>query len=702
MSTNKKAKDYLNDKLNPYFKTHINPNWKALIEAIGESDQDVADLVEEVRKQFFINTSNRPYIDKLASNLKINRPKVVGMDDETMRRYIPILAYKPKQVKIVLDQLLDIFFFKESTTAFIQSTTADYFNLKDGWELTYLIDNNNIEEIFFKSEDFTDISNAGVDEIVAIINRQAKYSFAVAFDNRIEKKKFIRIFTKTIGSKGSVEIVGGRANISINFPGFIEAAGSGSNTRWSFSKIGESVTLSYIDGYSPNLYLVNAGDVVVLDMPENTKNSGSFVISDVDLSNNSIRFTNLLSQDGIFDHSLNNDYFVRFFTPKKSVIYTKDNRSVVWETSPGEIVIEMPSTPPVVRRVLKGSAHVNGNVATMTNRISQTSIEIDDASDWPSSGKFVIEPIEEIKSHIKTSTEDFISLKTIDGRFDSYSTFFKYTGKNQNTLTGIEPNIPELSGVFEFNISSIIRNSSDIVTVTTTNSHNFIENQSICIYDVQSGSGFNGTWNIYDVTANSFKYKSFGSVESSNGGTARGEAIKLSNSGSRIYLTSAVINTGIIGPVVWDTGSSFVLSAYTGKTAMNIKAGSVVLNLSIDSSNSIPNEQGYLIFDYGLETQEGPVRYLYKYSDSTIALDPAYVFQYDHDQNSGIVAIRRKGAQILGGLGREYAFYASDPGAALDVLKDLISKVKSVGVYLRYIIRYPNVAYSEYDIYNES
>ena len=154
--------------------------------------------------------------------------------------------------------------------------------------------------------------------------------------------------------------------------------------------------------------------------------------------------------------------------------------------------------------------------------------------------------------------------------------------------------------------------------------------------------------------------------------------------------------------MLWDTNASFVLSSYVGKTVTDIKSGNIILNLSIEASNNIPEEQGFLIFDYGLETQEGPVRYLYKASDSTIVMDPAYIFQYNHAPGSNIVAIRRKGAQVLSGLGKEYAFYVSDPSVAREVLKDLITSVKSVGVYLRYIIRYPNVIYSEYDLYGET
>ena len=134
MAQNRSKKDNLHGLLPKHLNTRGNTNWRGLVEAVGQSDQFTADLVEEVRKQFFIKTASRPYIDRLASNSRISRPRLVGMDDTSFREYIPVLSYKPKQVKLIIDQLLDIFFFKESTTAFITTQSFAPFSMRDGWE----------------------------------------------------------------------------------------------------------------------------------------------------------------------------------------------------------------------------------------------------------------------------------------------------------------------------------------------------------------------------------------------------------------------------------------------------------------------------------------------------------------------------------------------------------------------------------------
>jgi hypothetical protein len=272
-------------------------------------------------------------------------------------------------------------------------------------------------------------------------------------------------------------------------------------------------------------------------------------------------------------------------------------------------------------------------------------------------------------------------------------------------LSGITPNLPVAAGVQELLISSAQSDAKGVLTITTTTPHLIEAAGSVKVYDVPApGLSLNGVFELIEVvSANVFKCQSSsGATPLVNSGKVRIERVGLADAGSPIYLTSAIVNTGILGPYMYDTNAPFVVSAYVSSTTEEINAGNIVLNLGINTPNNIPNEQGYLIFDYGLNTQEGPVRYLYKASEGTLALDPAYVFKYNHDVGSTITAIRRKGAYVMGGLGKEYAFYISDPAKAREILQDLINQVKSVGLFLEYIIRYPTLYYSEFDVYSET
>ena len=689
------------------YNTRVNPNWKAIIEGIGEGDEELVQLLQEVRKQFFVKSASRPYIDRLGANFNVSRPRFVGMDDNAFRQYVPVLAYQPKQVKLVLDLLMDIFFFKDATTAFIQSTISQPFDLKDGWLMGYTVDGIYEELITFNAADFVDIENATIDEVISAINRTATNSFAIQYDDRINQAQFIRIFTNTIGSKGSIEVAGGRANIGLQFQGYNKEAGSGPTTIWTITKIGDTVTFAHTGGDSPNLNLVAEGDVAIIDIPGN---EGSFEITNVDVGAGTFQFVNLFATPGIHDHGLFPETAVAFNTPEKIVVFKKDTRAVVWEVTPGEIIVEMPASPPVVKRNLFGSAHINGIVSPIIDRVSDTSAELLEADDWPlAGGQFVLQSVNEIQTHYVTITEDTTLTKTHRDRFDRANKF-TYTSRVGNVISGITPNLPIGAGLFEPVIVSANRDTADTVTVTTATVHEFAVGEGIAITGtvptVDADPAINldipvdGNFIITSVpTTTTFTYISAGDEGESTGGTARLEKIGMTNNGSLAYLTSSQLGTGIIGPYIWDQTAAFVLSSLTSTINQELKAGNTVKTLPIATPNNIPDEEGFVIFDFGTERQEGPVRYFYKPTDGTMQMDPSYVFRNNHDVGSAITAIRRRGAHIMSGLGTEYAPYLTDPSVAREILQELMLQVKSVGIFINFLVRYPEQIYAHSDIY---
>lgn len=830
MADNKDKIDRLHDLIPEHFNSRNNENWKAMVEAIGAVDQQTADLVAEVRKQFFVKTASRPYLDRLAANNKIARPRLVGMDDPSFREYIPVLSYKPKQVKIIIDQLLDIFFFKESTTAFISSQNFAPFALEDGWELEYAVDEVYAERIKFSTSDFTNITAATADEVVAAINRQTKYSYATSYYDSITKNFYIKLFTKTIGSKGSIRLTGGRANIALRFNGFIDAAGNGINTQWTVTKIGDLTTFQHTGGTAPGIDKLQAGDIVIINL---VGNQGSFPIKEVDVANNKITFINLFATTGIFTQSSATD--TKFIRPEKYVAFTSNRRAMTWETSSGEIVVEMPTSPPVVKRSLKGSWHLNGEFSNMASRDSDSSMTLTDGTGFPDSGSFLLEEIEEIKVRWLTPTENTVTSYKTNSRLQYETKKYSYTsrtalattgdtvaGSNQitnlasvsglavgqdvvmdgvvgyakvesilgftatisvpatitasgqpvkflgNQLTGITPNLPALASLNEFSNSSLSR-SSNIVTVVTSSPHGYIvgdiaivsgaggipiatttgditsgsnlitnlastsglaSGQLISMVGVPTGtkivdvSGFtvtmsdnatatstgtsvtfsedvNGPSKILTASGSTYTFSLLGSNgTSSTPGDSRVERRGMAASGSKVIVDKAVRNTTtrITGSYIWDLAAPFVLSSNKAEIVDPIKAGTIVRLLNV-GTNTIPTSGGFLIFDYGLNTQEGPVRYLYKPTDTTIAIDPSYVFQKQHSANSSIVALNNKGPHVMSTRASEYPSYITNPSEARFILEDLIRSVKSAGIFVNFLVRYPEQLYATLDVY---
>ena len=180
------------------------------------------------------------------------------------------------------------------------------------------------------------------------------------------------------------------------------------------------------------------------------------------------------------------------------------------------------------------------------------------------------------------------------------------------------------------------------------------------------------------------------------------DTIGLATSGSLIVSTYSVPASvsGITGPYVWSKTAPFVLSENTAQTTQSIQAGQIIKLLNI-SANTIPAGGGYVVFDYGLNNQEGPVKYLYAPNDTTLALDSSYTFQYEHSIGANVVSIDNMGPHVMSGLGTEYPPYITDPTQARLILENLILSVKSAGIFIDFLIRYPEQFYGLYDVYDQ-
>lgn len=760
---NKTKVDRIFDLLPKYFNARADENWSGLVSAIGAEDERLAQLAEEVRKQFFVKTSSRPYIDRLAANNNLQRPRFVGMSDGDFRRFIPIVSYQPKQVKRIIDEMLDLFFLKEATTAFLSTGLYEPFALSDTWDLNITVDAVNQERIVFSTSDFTNIAAATANEVAAAYNRQAKYSYAITYYDSNTKQTYIRIFTNTIGAQGSMSISGGLANIGFELNGFLNALGTGSNTQWIITKVGNTVTFTYNAGTVPGVESLLPGDIFLCDL---AGNKGSFTLTSVDIRLKSFQFENLLATPGTISQTTSKQ--AKWMRPVKVTSFAQRRRALVWETIPGKVSIEMPATPSIVNRDAKGGMHINGEIGLVTAIVSPTSLTLQEATGLPTEGYFLIEPVTAITARLRGNTSETVTTVTSNGRVISDFIRYHYTGISGNSLTGITPNLPSVTALNEVTITTLSR-TSNILTATVAN--DFAAGDAIFIKDstgipvltttgdtttnsttlnnvgsiigvspgqkiigtgipadtvvssiagpttiimskastatwtglaVDFNENTNGPFAVASATATQFTVNQIGSNGTAvTGGIASKEAPMLAPSNFKIIITTSVSSdiTEIKGPYIWQLDAPFTLSADTSTTVSNIVAGKTYKLLSLNT-NDIPDGPGYIVIDYGKNNQEGPVQYLYKAAEDILAIDPSYTFQQFHDANASVVAVSKLGPHIPTGLGNEYPPYLTNPPDARKLLQELITSVASAGIFIDFIIRYPVQLYGTINVYD--
>lgn len=95
------------------FRPDSNINIKALLEAIGGSDDDVVTQIANAKEQIFVISAVSSFLDTLGSNVGVERtsdPTEFYFTDNLFRQLIPLLSYHPKQIKETMQGILDAFF----------------------------------------------------------------------------------------------------------------------------------------------------------------------------------------------------------------------------------------------------------------------------------------------------------------------------------------------------------------------------------------------------------------------------------------------------------------------------------------------------------------------------------------------------------------------------------------------------------------
>lgn len=208
-------------------RKHLNPalagdNWTALIAALSVGDEHNFNNTKLAFDQLYKTSASGRYLDRLAANDGIARPANVGLTDEIFRQYAIKLSNKKVVNQSVLE-MLEVFYGTESTRAHVTTDLYEPFALADGDDLNITIDGFLKYKVIFKSSDFLNIAQARAVEVASSITRtfllNGSKAFAVPFTDYQGLTK-VRIYSPSLGLKGSVQIRGSGGGKAQNALGF--------------------------------------------------------------------------------------------------------------------------------------------------------------------------------------------------------------------------------------------------------------------------------------------------------------------------------------------------------------------------------------------------------------------------------------------------------------------------------------------------
>jgi hypothetical protein len=599
-------------------RSFLNPsirgkNVDSVLSALATGTGYLVQSVEQVNAQLFITTASAQYLDLLLAQYNILRPPSVGISDEIFRE-IGLQVKNRKQVRDLIENLLNAIFGDQFTKAYDSSTMVEPYDLSNGDTLIIQFDGGSPITIPFQTGNFVDIHNATAievaDAIVSYLTSQNLTGSATIANNGLGN--YVQIFSSTLGPRSSVSVLGGSAQNVLVFPSTVPAGGNAS-TQWTLSTQSDGkIRFTWSGGANPNLGKLAPGNYVNVYGGgfASSSNIGTYTILDnagglVDEAYFDIY--NPIGTTGIITQGT--DSAVLFFNPVKSTVQSNEYYAALYQTETNVVQIFLPATTRVVRRGRIGSAHLHD----------------------PPRGTFTL-----------------LAQPNPGDVFYLTSSVFVTTGVNfvvGGTLLETVQNI----------VAAINNLNAGIVGIV-----NVIDGQNI-VY-VQNDSLANVLTITYSGSAN------------------------IIASGPQGFNISLDPNQP--GPYVYDTSQPFTVAAINTVLTddVNSSTGRVMI---VENSSQFPNSTGYVVFDYGGETQE-LAQYTAIPSNDTILLSPINNLQFDHPAGQNVTLIESKSPVNLPASGLGFEFFLTDVVGGRIYCEDLIQQVIAAGITLNFVILYPD------------
>lgn len=144
------------------------------------------------------------------------------------------------------------------------------------------------------------------------------------------------------------------------------------------------------------------------------------------------------------------------------------------------------------------------------------------------------------------------------------------------------------------------------------------------------------------------------------------------------------------GSFLPDKTRAYTLSSQRGILGQSIVAGQFISTLTMIDSSNIPDEKGFVSFNFGHPTEEVLVRYFGRPNNTTLLLDPSYIFQSDHFSGETVNVLKTPYLKPRPN-GSDYSVYLVGVEAARLVAQRIVEEIAAAGVVIEWTVLFPTI-----------
>ena len=613
----------LRSYLNPYLK---GPNVTAVLEALaGAMATYLVNNAAGVNDQLYIATASGTYLDERLAQYGITRPPAVGLSDEIFSQ-IGIEVKNRKQVRDLINNLLDIMFGDEFTRASDSASAFAPYSLAEGDSLLINFDENHTSNIIFHSIEFNNIAAATAQEVADAITTSIRNSgqTGTAIAKNDGNGDYVEILSDTIGASSSVTILGGSAQNQLLFPA-VAPAGGNTSTVWALTlQPGGVIRFTWTAGANPNTGKIIVGDYVNVFGGGFTAstNEGTYPIVNAVGGAAGIAYfevENPLGSSGVVTQGT--DTAVIFYSPVKKMLNSRISYAAVYQTQSNSLQIFIPAATQVIRRSRLGSAHLH----------------------YPPAGTFTL--------NVNPSPGDVFSITST----------LSLTAGTGFTI-GATPTITaqNLANAIMISLPGLVANVQSVDSIEGTL---LLGPPQPAMVEIQSDNA------SYILT---IAYTGSQNIVASG---PQGDNLSLSPNQS--------------GPYMFDLTQTFTVSSVNTTLAQSLD-GTDPRVIQVASSAGFPNQIGSFILGYGTQNQEGPIPYIAAPSKDTLLISPAYTVKNTFQPGTSVFLVAQNNPPIVSQDGQDFPFYITDVVSGRIYAQNLITSVAATGINIVFTILYPN------------
>jgi len=152
--------------------------------------------------------------------------------------------------------------------------------------------------------------------------------------------------------------------------------------------------------------------------------------------------------------------------------------------------------------------------------------------------------------------------------------------------------------------------------------------------------------------------------------------------------TIVIKNPKYPGAYMNDQRRGYTVTMKRGTIGQVINVGNIAPSVIMQDSSGIPDAVGYVTFNFGFDNEEGPIKYFSRPNNTTLQLDPGYIFTKQHSIGE-VVNVVVTPYQTPDITGFDYRPYLVGVTAARVLAQEIVQSVLAAGIVIRWQVVEP-------------